>query len=394
MPEEQKRNESISEQERVIQQRILPWRLWVSVLLSAFLIVTFGWYLPMRFQYNALTDTHDMTMQDNAMMGKGHDGHGANQYHDAKDIRDGLSIDLSVFPMPVLVSTSTRFDFFVNQKPERKPILTQNLEIEHTKYMHVIGVREDMNEFFHLHPQDEWASHYGADEYAGHWSVDYQLRKPGRYKIWSEVKKDGVNYTVGQEPIEVDSYGVRFEKQVSFDRMVNIDNYQVILNAENVIIQGENIPLSFEIHTQNGREVETEEYLGAPMHLTIIKDDWTQFIHTHPDSGMDMQNTHSLLHLISVANAHGGEEKAATDTAHGIEFHVNLPEAGVYKAFANFRPKGIDLPPNESLTASFWINVENKAPITGQKTVLLIVSLMLMAILSWIVKKMLVVSGI
>ena len=43
-----------------------------------------------------------------------------------------------------------------------------------------------------------------------------------------------------------------------------------------------------------------------------------------------------------------------------VNFHAVFPETGVYKIFAQFRPKGIDLPQDEAFAASFWIKVEEK----------------------------------
>lgn len=373
----------MTEEEKIIEQKIKPWRFWFSVVLIAFLIMTFGLYLPMRFQYNALTNVH-APMQEapdmhDAMMGG---EHGSSAYHEARDVREGLAVDLSVLPLPVLMGTSTRLDFLVNQKPAGTPVFADALEIEHTKLMHVIGVREDLNKFFHIHPVPVATS--------GVFTIQHTFDKSGSYKIWSEIKKDGVSHAFGHELVDVRGDNNRSQKEISFARNVTIGDYRVTLATEEPMVKGQDTSLVFDIHAQDGKRVAVEQYLGADMHLSLIKDDLTQFIHTHPEGGEHMMYRKDGSSLIQVAQAHGDDETTAMPSAdEGIRFHAVFPEAGLYKAFAQFRPQGINLPPDEALMASFWIKVEDKAPAANPKIILVAVSLILIVLLSWGVKKFL-----
>jgi hypothetical protein len=270
--------------------------------------------------------------------------------------------------------------FFVNQKPGNIPVPASSLQIEHEKLMHVVGVRSDMNEFFHIHPKPS------AD--AGVFAIDYAFKKPGLYKIWSDVKKDGEIHLYGHPEVNVVGDGQREEKKVSFARNVVAGNYQLSLNAADTIVQNKEAELSFDIHTLNGQEINVENFLGAQMHLVFIKDDWSEFIHTHPDS-----HAHSNSGIIQTVLADEGHEHTATDDE-VITFHATFPSAGLYKAFAQFRPQGIDLPAEQAITAEFWIQVEEKAALPiSQWWLLLIVSAVLMAGLSWAVKSYLVVKA-
>jgi len=158
-----------------------------------------------------------------------------------------------------------------------------------------------------------------------------------------------------------------------------------------VIVIDREIGLSFDIHTLTGQEVDVEEYLGADMHLSVIKDDRSQFIHTHPESG---NHGHSLNNgFTETANADAGHDEAPSTGSsvnsgdEAIVFNVTFPEAGLYKAFAQFRPEGVNLPAGEALLAEFWIQVEEKSPLPiSQWWLLLIVSAILITGLSWWVK--------
>ena len=126
---------------------------------------------------------------------------------------------------------------------------------------------------------------------------------------------------------------------------------------------------------------EYENYLDATMHLTIIKDDWKQFIHTHPEE----KDHHASNVFIQEAFANGGGHNTSVG-GHGVEFHVTFPETGLYKVFAQFRPSGIGLPEEEALTAGLWIKVSDR-PAVSSRWILLFASVAAIAVLSWLVSK-------
>src|SRR5204863_7867757 len=116
--------------------------------------------------------------------------------------------------------------------------------------------------------------------------------------------------------------------------------------------------LSINITDAQGKDVPLEPYLGTFMHLSFIKDDLSVLIHTHPNSYTPPPQVF-LPKLIPQAFAHNGVNDATGlpmgMQAKGLYFLINMPSSGTYKAFAQFRPKGSKLPPDESVTASFWI---------------------------------------
>lgn len=415
------------------------WHFWWLVVFSFLLIITFVYYLPTRFLNQSMAPhdggsmempidesqphgheedgTMDEHMQEHMKQGMGEeemkkhmgeehggemteDGHvmkdgqmmtqgpGGSVYHEESQVKEGLAVNLNIGPVPYRTGAVLSLDFFVNQKPgnlpDRQagvPVLANQLQVEHTKLMHVVGLRSDMNEFFHIHPE------FLADN-PSIFSIEHTFNKPGLYKVWSSVKKDGVGHTFGHPEISVQGDGPKEEKRVSFEKNVVTGNYQVNLSADGTVAKNKDIQLAFDIHTLKGQEVEVEEYLGADMHLVLIKDDLKQFIHTHP-----AEHEHSQAPgLVNIALANGDDDHGA-GADETIAFTVNFPEAGLYKAFAQFRPKGINLPPDEAITAEFWIQVEEKAPFpVSQWWGLLVVSALLIAGLSWAVNKYLKVK--
>ena len=119
------------------------------------------------------------------------------------------------------------------------------------------------------------------------------------------------------------------------------------------------------------------------MHLAVIKEDLSVFIHAHPEgAGAHMGSRGSPVPL---AQAHGVEEaEPAGAEDEDVSFHVTFPEPGNYKLFAQFRPQGAGLPAETALTASFWVRVVAETPAAvSSKVLYTIISLLLIALLSW-----------
>ena len=351
-----------------IKHELISYRVKNAVTTTVLLALVFVWYLPTRFLNNLGTG---MAIHPNI-----------SQAHEATNIREGISVDLNITPPNPITNASTRLDFFVNKKPQRTPIPATDLELEHEKIMHVIGVRDDLNEFFHIHPAP-------VEHLDGLLSVVHEFKKPGNYKIWSEIKYQGMMHSFGEPQFSVEGEGIRSEKIVSFERLKKVDGFEVSFDQDTPIQKGVETMLAFDLHDGSGQTLKVEPYLGADMHLTIIKDDLTQFIQTHPEAN-GMHSSFSFPALLSAILAHrdeAGPSMQASNNNH-IFFPVIFPETGLYKVFTQFRPAGSMLPPDEALLASFWIRVEEPQnfAFSGWWTKLF-VSIILIVLLSLGVKK-------
>lgn len=382
MPEEEKKTET----------KALTMRFWFTTVFSLLLISTFVWVLPDSFLYHkSHSMDHDEVaeMEDHHMdeMG-GHDGHGAIAFHEASEVVSGLAVSAVVRPDVLAAGATTSMEFFVHERPSNAPISVSQLEIEHEKVMHVVGVRNDLNEFFHIHPAPSTSQ--------GVLSVEHIFAKPGTYKMWAEIKKDGVNHVFGEPEMAVSGEGEKSNKEVIFNSSAIVGGYQVLLDFEPPIVKGEETEISFDIHDSVGKEVEVENYLGAQMHLSVIKDDLKEFIHTHPEDG---NHSHAFQSkgLAAAVLAHSGPtenvEMGSMMQDEHISFHVVFPEEGIYRMFAQFRPKGISLPADEALTVAFYVKVEAKRPsVLSPWWMMLLVSSVLIVALSLVVRRFLKVE--
>lgn len=399
--------ETPNDEEVKRETSVMPYRFWLFISLTLLLALTFIWVLPDRFLNHTLPQKermmenmpmmggealspHKAPADANALAGKPEGvAHGGEVhealYHEESEVKSGLGVNFNILPVPIILGNLARLDFFVNEKPGDIPVNADFLEIDHEKPMHVIGVRDDLAEFFHKHPMPTLSP--------GILSFDYIFQKPGNYKVWSQVQKNGLTHLFGHPIFSVNGEGEKSKRELFFGRNRIVGNYQVSLKNEK-FFQGREEDLELGIHDVFGNEVELDDYLGAKMHVVIIKEDLSRFIHTHPEEDNHMSNLDYLV--FNKALAHGGvdDESVALDHKDTFNFHATFNEIGNYKIFAQFRPKDANLLPDEALLASFWVKVEEKAPFfISEWWLYLLVSLVLIVFLSFGVNKYLSVKS-
>lgn len=241
---------------------------------------------------------------------------GPHFFRAANEVKRGLAVDLLVgethLDQPLVLR------FFINQKPANTP--QDNLLLEHEKFLHVIGVRDDLHEFFHLHPLKVGP---------GLWEVTHTFTQGGNYKVWTDIKRAGVAYTFAQPTIVISGR----RDSVSTPRFDNstaqVGAWKLHFLHPDKIVSGETNQYSFQVTGKLGKPAPLDNYLGAKMHLIWIREDLKIYLHAHPDA------------------AGPGQTK----------FSQSLPEPGRYKLFAQFRPEQAQLNKDEALLAEFYLTV-------------------------------------
>ena len=344
--------------EESMEKNLLENRFWTYLFLTLLLVVTFVYYLPTRFLFQtqmsheqiADADGHDPMMEEMRMT-----DHNETVYHEVVEVTAGLAVNL----LPLATSTTgmlTELRFFVSDEPSGSSVPNYALEIEHEKLMHVIGIRDDLEEFFHIHPLPITTP--------GTFSVEHTFTAPGTYKVWSEIKQAGVIRAFGHSPFVVnvnDEQPLEFLNLPprDFSRLVGVAGYEVALNLVEPVPAGHDHNLSISVLQSDSQPVALDNYLGALMHIAIIPKDLSNLIHAHPTDG---SHPHSSLpfEFIPRALANGGGHGDEVDEhVDSIPFVVNFPESGLYRAFAQFRPANANLGPDDYLVASFWIEVKD-----------------------------------
>ncbi len=247
---------------------------------------------------------------------------GPSFYSESADVKQGLVVDL--FVGDARVGQPTKLKFYINQKPGGQPV--DNVQIEHEQFMHVIGVRDDLNEFFHLHPRKVSP---------GMWVATHTFTNAGRYKHWSDVKWRGASYSFGLPRLNVSGRMLEANARNNLGGQAVVAGFRVTLQHSEPLTPGRTNVLEFKLSDARGAAITTEHFLGAPMHLVIVSEDLAVFLHAHP------------------------ETRAASDPA--ITFRQAFPKPGLYKLFAQFRPWKTKLPPDEAMLAEFYLKVAANA---------------------------------
>ncbi len=305
---ERKRNRAIPETETVpkkeAQQKVLGAKKWGFIALSVLLALTFIYVLPTNFMHQTM------------MMTTEHGGHG--ETHEESTVKEGLVVKSTHVPETIQVNSPAVLRFSVLDLPPKSdvgdyaPIYVDDLEIEHEKYMHVIGMRDDLTNFFHIHP---------AKVSPGVWEVPGMFREAGNYKIWSDVKQAGVIHSFGHTPFNVsDASGVpgpALKAVPDFSTTYSSGAYRVVLKTDGVLSSKAPGNVGFDIFDQSGNPISLDNFLGAQMHLAVIKDDLSVYVHTHPSDAShdDAGHMHSIVPFVKTAHADAGHDMS---TPHGM----------------------------------------------------------------------------
>jgi hypothetical protein len=243
---------------------------------------------------------------------------GPHFYLEATQVKQGLSVEL--LPSGARVDQPATLRFLVNLKPRNVPV--DKLQIEHEKFMHVLGVRDDLQEFFHLHP---------VRVSPGVWEVTYTFKHGGNYKLWTDVKYRGTVYSFAQPVLTVSGDFGNQGATPDFAGSAVCSGYRITFNHSAPLVTGATNQLQFSIQDPTGKSPELENYLGTPMHLVILKDDLSVYLHGHP-------------------------ERLGPGSA-ALRFQQTFTKPGAYKLFAQFRPKEAKLPADETNLAEFRVTV-------------------------------------
>ncbi|TSC67021.1 MAG: cytochrome c bioproteinis protein transmembrane region, partial [Parcubacteria group bacterium Gr01-1014_72] len=399
--------------ERDAERRLLRMRQWYYAALTLLLGFIFIYYLPHSFLEQAspaMRADHSPAMEaeKGSMMGDmmehdasgGHVSAASGGYLEEGEVTQGLRVRFTGTGESPSVGGETTLSFAVEEAPEGTPV--DDLQIGHEKDMHVIGMRNDLTEFFHVHPEKDAT---------GVWKTSITFTKGGTYKLWSDVTRAGATHTFGHPMFFVAGEGsdepatpVVISKNVIVDGYnASAGGYQVALHYDGEVAVGRATSLHFTVRDVYGRAIAVEPYLGAAMHLAAVKDDLSAYIHTHPEgvheqraAGAPLSMGKGFPDLVPTALAHGGEETMGlAEEEREISFSVVFPTAGIYKLFAQFRPKGITLPSDTSLVAAFGIKVEEERAARPRDGALLktewggklVVSLVLIVLLSLVTRK-------
>lgn len=233
-------------------------------------------------------------------------------------------------------------DFYLSSN--NVPLLPSQLSLVHTKILHLIGMRNDLNHYFHIHPETSSLGHY---------VVNHTFPADGVYTLWLEFEHD--NKASQESFIVIVGNGQTPPVATDFSTTKIVDGYRVEMHGPPKVKAKSQSRLSFDISdASTAQPVKLGTYLGAFGHVIVVSTDLENFVHAH--AGGDAAHG-AATGAIVITGRHIGEERGIQAGPEGgnINTVAEFPKEGVYKIFVQFNPT--ETPDGKVITAEFMLNV-------------------------------------
>lgn len=213
---------------------------------------------------------------------------------------------------------STRLDFW--QADRRTGWVVTRYDVEQTKLMHLVLVRDDFKAFMHVHPALK----------AGHFSIALPLAAAHGYYAYADTTPTGrskqvFRFTIGQPGAKPATF--------SAQNVSSVGNYETRLSTAQ-IEPGTQTVIEATI-TRSGKVVSgLRPYLGAAAHAVLVDVQSLDYVHVHPMAA-------------SSATSMDAMEMSAPATFDG-RLKLMLPplHAGTYRLWLQFQaPTGLVVTP-------------------------------------------------
>ena len=221
----------------------------------------------------------------------------------------------------------------------------QDLLEHHARKIHVVIVSADMNAFGHVHPED-----FGNLLTNGSADVVFAFPRPGRYLVAADAMTSAGPFaeyfpiTVEGGPsfpetpsiasLAVVNVGADdvYTAPIEFDAPGSAEGYAVSVSRPRTLKAGEPATFTWRL-TKNGRPItDLRLFLAAAMHLAVVKDDLSRFLHGH-GVAKGLGTGYDHVHGARAAKDSGDVPPDIAYFGPEIVATVTFPEAGRYHLF-------------------------------------------------------------
>ncbi|MEE6263265.1 carbohydrate-binding protein [Plantactinospora sonchi] len=201
--------------------------------------------------------------------------------------------------------------------PDGRPVT--DYDVAHDQRMHLIVARRDLSGYRHVHP---------AMDPDGTWRITSPLTTPGSWRAFADFAPSAAEpLTLGVDLSVPGDYQPRPLPPAA--PTASTDGYTVRLDG--TLTPGRTSRLSMTV-SRDGRPVtDLQPYLGAYGHLVALRDGDLAYLHVHPE---------------------GTPGDGKTPAGPGITFSVEVPSAGTYRLYLDFRHAGTVRTAEFTLTAA------------------------------------------
>lgn len=203
----------------------------------------------------------------------------------------GLAVSAEGFTFRRVAAAPGEFAF---QILDAKAQPVTRYQISHEKRLHLVVVRRDLTGFRHVHP---------AMDPDGTWRIPLTLAEAGDWRAFADFLPEGRDRQVilGLDVPVAGDY--RPQPLPPPTTISTVDDYRVTVDGH--LTAGRTSRLTLTVTKNNATVTDLQPYLGALGHLVALRDGDLGYLHVHPQSG--------------------------------TTFDVEVPTAGSYRLFLDFR---------------------------------------------------------
>jgi P-type Cu+ transporter len=211
------------------------------------------------------TEETESSDHEEKAMSDGHDGEAAAGSHGhGSDTSHSVGSQVNAFVM----NDQNNIKIFLKDKAGN-PV--DDLEVSHEKIFHLILVDEQLEKYYHVHPERTAK---------GEFMINNPL-STGFYKAFVDIKPKNLTYEVEPVPFVVgnpvsEEHGHPLVPDTNFNKTVDGEN--VTLNISS-FKANEPVKLTFDLDETN-----LTPYLGAMGHVVILDEYGKNFLHVHPSN--------------------------------------------------------------------------------------------------------------
>ncbi|MGH3716651.1 MAG: hypothetical protein ACRDT4_24810 [Micromonosporaceae bacterium] len=231
----------------------------------------------------------------------GHDAGGDQKKQPAADLPGGLMVSDRGYTVQPVTAPRGEFAFRITGS-DGHPVT--RFDVEHDKQMHLVVVRRDLAGFRHVHPT------MAAD---GTWTVKSPLGAPGTYRAYADfTPTGGEGLTLGMDVNVAGAFAPRPLPEPA--AIATVDGYTVRIDG--TLEPGRTSKLTLTVSRDGKPVTDLQPYLAAYGHLVALRQYDLAYLHVHPD---------------------GEPGDGKTQPGPGITFYAEVPSAGSYRLYLDFR---------------------------------------------------------
>lgn len=235
---------------------------------------------------------------------EGHDTKGkpGDDPHVAHDMKHGVSkLMIQTDPAQVSAGKPTTLKLMIHGADGET---VKTFEVVHDQKIHLIVVRDGLDQFAHIHPEVEAA---------GNATVTYTFPTGGNYWLYADHKPTGKEQATAMAQVKVAGDAPAIPVLTpNVPGEIPADGLRAKVAVENASGGGE-ATITFDLTDAAGKPVEDlQPYMGAMGHLVVLSSDGKEYIHAHP-------------------------AEAKPGTSSRLVFQAHIMKPGLYKGWGQFR---------------------------------------------------------